>query len=285
MFERFTERARKVVVLSQEEARRFDHNYIGTEHLLLGLLRENEGVAFQALKATDVSLAAVREQVESIVGYGEEGMGGQAPFTPRSKKALEFSLEEAVHIGHNYIGTEHILLGLVRHSKGVAAKILYNLDASPDEIRREVIRLLESPPESDTDSLDLVEARMEAEEVAASREEDRAEERILFQSRLNGIKVETFSMGILKVDLDYTYAASVAEGFSGMTDHTELFSCVRRVFADHKLSAVEDGVSEVGVNLLSNYPELRIITVSATRWIKDSGNRDYEATISATFRP
>ncbi|MDN5696987.1 MAG: NDP-hexose 4-ketoreductase, partial [Rubrobacter sp.] len=142
MFERFTERARKVVVLAQEEARHFNHNYIGTEHLLLGLLREDEGVAARALTSLGVSLDEVREQVESIVGYGEEGSGGQAPFTPRSKKVLELALREALQLGHNYIGTEHILLGLVRESEGVAARVLSNLDVDPDKVRREVVRML-----------------------------------------------------------------------------------------------------------------------------------------------
>src|ERR671921_189646 len=118
MSERFTERACKVVVLAQEEARHFNHNYIGTEHLLLGLLREDEGVAARALGSLNVTLDEVREQVESIVGYGEEGSGGKAPVTPRSKKVLELALREALQLGHNYIGTEHILLGLVRESEG-----------------------------------------------------------------------------------------------------------------------------------------------------------------------
>jgi ATP-dependent Clp protease ATP-binding subunit ClpC len=147
MFERFTERARKVVVLAQEEARHFNHNYIGTEHLLLGLLREDEGVAARALAALGVTLDEVREQVESIVGYGEEGTGAQAPFTPRSKKVLELALREALQLGHNYIGTEHILLGLVRESEGVAARVLSNLDVDPDKVRREVVRMLGSEDE------------------------------------------------------------------------------------------------------------------------------------------
>ncbi|MEJ7819371.1 MAG: ATP-dependent Clp protease ATP-binding subunit, partial [Rubrobacteraceae bacterium] len=130
------------MVLAQEEARTFNHNYIGTEHLLLGLLREDEGVAARALSSLNVHLDEVREQVESIVGYGEEGTGGQAPFTPRSKKVLELALREALQLGHNYIGTEHILLGLVRESEGVAARVLSNLDVDPDKVRREVVRML-----------------------------------------------------------------------------------------------------------------------------------------------
>ncbi len=140
MFERFTERARKVVVLAQNEARHFNHNYIGTEHLLLGLLREDEGLAAQALSSLNVTLDEVREQVESIVGYGEEGTGTQSPLSARSRTAVEFSLREALQLGHNYIGTEHILLGLVR--EGVAARVLSNLDVDPDKVRREVVRRL-----------------------------------------------------------------------------------------------------------------------------------------------
>src|SRR5947209_5866784 len=143
MFERFTERARKVVVLAQEEARHFNHNYIGTEHLLLGLLREDEGVAARALSSLNVTLDEVREQVESIVGYGEEGTGGQAPFTSGSKKVLELALREALQLGHHYIGTEHILLGLVRKSEGVAARVLSNLGIDPEKVRHEVIRMLD----------------------------------------------------------------------------------------------------------------------------------------------
>ena len=142
MFERFTERARKVVVLAQDEARHFNHNYIGTEHLLLGLLREDEGVAAQALYSLNVALDEVREQVESIVGYGEEGTGAQAPFTPRSKKVLELALREALQLGHNYIGTEHLLLGLYRDPDGLASQILVEGGLSRDGARAKVVTLL-----------------------------------------------------------------------------------------------------------------------------------------------
>src|SRR5919112_5658824 len=124
MFERFTERARQVVVLAQEEARTLKHNYIGTEHILLGLLREEEGLAARVLESLDITVERVRAQVVRIVGSGEEVTSGQIPFTPRAKKVLELALREALSLGHNYIGTEHILLGLVRENEGVAARIL-----------------------------------------------------------------------------------------------------------------------------------------------------------------
>jgi ATP-dependent Clp protease ATP-binding subunit ClpC len=145
LFERFTERARQVVVLAQEEARILKHNYIGTEHILLGLLREEEGLAARVLESLDITVERVRAQVVRIVGSGEEVTSGQIPFTPRAKKVLELALREALSLGHNYIGTEHILLGLVRENEGVAARILLDFDADSEKIRNEVIRMLSGP--------------------------------------------------------------------------------------------------------------------------------------------
>jgi hypothetical protein len=142
VFERFTDRARRVVVLAQEEARLLDHNYIGTEHLLLGLVSEGEGVAARALTALDISLETVRSQVETVIGRGGTLPSGHIPFTPRAKKVLEFALREALQLGHNYIGTEHILLGLIREGEGVAAQVLVQLGADLDHVRRQVIQLL-----------------------------------------------------------------------------------------------------------------------------------------------
>ncbi|MCL4310700.1 MAG: ATP-dependent Clp protease ATP-binding subunit [Actinomycetota bacterium] len=142
MFERFTERARQVVVLAQEEARGLKHNYIGTEHLLLGLLREEEGIAAQVLITLEVTLDEVRIQVAQIVGTGDEAAAGQIPFTPRAKKVLELALREALSLGHNYIGTEHILLGLIKENEGVAARILLEFDADSEKIRNEIMRKL-----------------------------------------------------------------------------------------------------------------------------------------------
>ncbi len=145
MFERFTERARQVVVLAQEEACTLKHNYIGTEHILLGLLREEEGLAARVLESLDITVERVRAQVVRIVGFGEEVTSGQIPFTPRAKKVLELALREALSLGHNYIGTEHILLGLVRENNGVATQVLLDYDADAEKIRGEVIRALSAP--------------------------------------------------------------------------------------------------------------------------------------------
>ncbi|MDY0087747.1 MAG: Clp protease N-terminal domain-containing protein, partial [Coriobacteriia bacterium] len=142
MFERFTEKARRVVVYAQEEARMLNQNYIGTEHLLLGLIREQDGIAAKALESLSISLEDVHAQVEELIGRGTFVPSGHIPFTPRAKKVLELSLREALQLGHNYIGTEHILLGLIREGEGVAAQVLLNLGADLEKVRSAVIQLL-----------------------------------------------------------------------------------------------------------------------------------------------
>jgi ATP-dependent Clp protease ATP-binding subunit ClpC len=145
VFERFTERARQVVVLAHDEARALDHNYIGTEHLLLGLLREEEGIAARVLESLAITLEEVRAQVLRVVGRGDKTPSGQIPFTPRAKKVLELALREALTLGHKHIGSEHILLALVRVDDGVAARILLDFDADPEKIRLELRRMLSRP--------------------------------------------------------------------------------------------------------------------------------------------
>jgi ATP-dependent Clp protease ATP-binding subunit ClpC len=147
MFERFTDRARRVIVLAQEEARRLNHNYIGTEHFLLALLYEGEGVGARALESLGISHDEVRQQIEEIIGRGQEAPPGHIPFTPRAKKVLELSLREALQLGHTYIGTEHILLGLIHEGDGVAAQVLVRLGADLDRTRQQVIGMLHGYPE------------------------------------------------------------------------------------------------------------------------------------------
>jgi ATP-dependent Clp protease ATP-binding subunit ClpC len=146
VFERFTERARQVVVLAQDEARALKHNYIGTEHILLGLLREEEGIAARVLESLDVTVEELRAQVARIVGEGDEVTSGQIPFTPRAKRVLELALREALSLGHNHIGPEHILLGVVRENEGVAARILLDFDANAEKVRDAVVRQLGETP-------------------------------------------------------------------------------------------------------------------------------------------
>ncbi len=142
MFDRFTDRARRVIVLAQDEARMLNHNYIGTEHILLGLIHEGEGVAAKALESLGISLEAVRAQVEEIIGQGQQAPTGHIPFTPRAKKVLELSMREALQLNHPYIGTEHILLGLIREGEGVAAQVLIKLGADLNRVRNQVLQLL-----------------------------------------------------------------------------------------------------------------------------------------------
>jgi Clp amino terminal domain, pathogenicity island component len=142
MFKRFTDRARRAVDLAQDEAKRLNHGYIGTEHILLGLIREGDGVAAQALESLGISLQAVRAQVEEIIGQGQQAPSGHIPFTPRAKKVLELSLRESLQLGHDYIGTEHILLGLIREGDGVAAEVLVKLGADLNRVRQQVVELL-----------------------------------------------------------------------------------------------------------------------------------------------
>src|SRR4051794_38617412 len=145
LFERFTERARQVVVLAQDEARALKHNYIGTEHILLGLLREEEGLAARVLESLDITVQEVRAQVARILGQGDEAVTDQIPFTKHAINVLNLAQREAVALGHNYIGTEHILLGLVRENEGVAARILLDFDADGEKVRGEIIRILSGP--------------------------------------------------------------------------------------------------------------------------------------------
>ena len=165
MFERFTDRARRVVVLAQEEARGLNHNYIGTEHILLGLIHEGEGVAAQALGALGISLEAVRSQVREIIGQGQTAPGGHIPFTPRAKKILELSLREALQLKHNYIGTEHILLGLIREGEGVAAQVLEKLGADLHRTRQTVLEVLSGPSGAPIETTEVAERLARVEEV------------------------------------------------------------------------------------------------------------------------
>jgi hypothetical protein len=167
MFERFTDRARRVVVLAQEEARLLNHNYIGTEHILLGLIHEGEGVAAKALESLGISLEAVRAQVEEIIGQGQSAPTGHIPFTPRAKKVLELSLREALQLGHNYIGTEHILLGLIREGEGVAAQVLVGLGAGLDRVRQQVVQLLANAGASGAEQVAAGPSRIRQQAVTA----------------------------------------------------------------------------------------------------------------------
>jgi ATP-dependent Clp protease ATP-binding subunit ClpA len=276
MFERFTEQARNVMALAQEETQRLGHNYIGTEHLLLGLLSEDEGVAAQALAALGITLEAAREEVESIVGYGEEGTGAQAPFTPRSKKVLELALREALQLGHNYIGTEHILLGLVGESEGVANSVLGNLGVGPDEIRREVVRMLPGEPGR----------RLESASQDTGPSEP-AQNQLLFRGKVTSLRITARFDGhprTLLVDLDYTYALPDTEDATRALNHDDLLTGVAEILEAQKIRTVETGIWRTGEYVLETFPAVTEITVGATeqRVLEDHAVSGF--TITRTFR-
>ena len=276
MFERFTERARKVVVLAQEEARHFNHNYIGTEHLLLGLLREDEGVAARALASLNVTLDEVREQVESIVGYGEEGTGAQAPFTPRSKKVLELALREAKRLGHNYIGTEHILLGLVRENEGVASQMLSGMGVEADEVRHEVGRILPGEPGRRLES-----ARRDVGSPESARNQ------LLFRGKVTSLRIGARVDGqpeSLLVDLDYAYAVRDTEDASKAVNHDDLLAGVIEVIEAQEFRSIETGIWKVGEYVLENFPSITEITVGATEQRMLEAHAVSGFTVTRTFR-
>jgi ATP-dependent Clp protease ATP-binding subunit ClpA len=267
MFERFTERARKVVVLAQDEARRFHHNYVGTEHILLGLLREGEGVAAQALTSLGVTLERVREQVESIVGYGE-GTSREIPFTPRSKKVLELGLREAMRLGHKYIGTEHLLLGLVREGEGVAARVLSNLELAPGRIRSEVLRGIGGEPEADP---------LEVTEAAGNRMAFRG----WVHSLEVGVSVGRRSLTVL-VDLEYEYDVRDTGDATEVLDHDALLGRVVEVLEGNELGSVEAGIQQAGELVLDEFPAVHEVVIGATRELE--GRAASGITVTRTFR-
>jgi ATP-dependent Clp protease ATP-binding subunit ClpA len=246
MFERFTDRARATVVLAQEEARLLRHDYIGTEHVLLGLIHEGEGLAAQALRALNISLDSVREQVTEIIGEGEGARKGHIPFTPRAKKVLELSLREALSLKHNYIGTEHILLGLIREGEGVAAQVLVNLGADLDRVRQEVLHQLArhgEPPVAETEVVSRQRTPAAAQVVAAAERlaggspmgSHHLLEALIRSEDSAAAKVFT-SLGI---DPD-TLAVAIDEvGIDGTSDLTEEEAAARRM----EIRVAEDEVT------------------------------------------
>jgi FolB domain-containing protein len=257
MSERFTERACKVVVLAQEEARHFNHNYIGTEHLLLGLLQEDKGGAAHVLNSLNISLDEVREQVESIVGYGREITVSRPPFTPRSKKVLDLALREAWQLGYSYIDTEHILLGFVMEPEGVAARVLSKLGVDPDKVRREVGRMLgggwkiEQGTNRSADSrITLFRARVEG---------------IMVNARCGVTEEERATTQPLRVDLSYLYDAEKGDELSKTVDYGSIIEGVTALLEKEEFELLETGVCMVGGYVMDGFSSLREVTVAVTK--------------------
>ncbi len=282
MFERFTERARMVVVHAQEEARHFNHNYIGTEHMLLGLLREDEGVAARALGSLNVTLDEVREQVESIVGYGMEETSGHAPFTPRSKRHLEFALREALRLGHSYIGTEHILLGLVSENEGVAALVLSNLGADPDKVRREVVGVLGGQVTEMRDT-----GHSEASEYARASRADLVRARVeglLVHARCGVTDEERALPQALRVDLQYIYQAGEGDELDETVDYGAVLREVAELLEREEFRLLETGMRRVGTYILKSFSEIREVTVCVTKLHVPVAHAVSGVSVEATFR-
>ena len=257
MSERFTERACKVVVLAQEEARHFNHNYIGTEHLLLGLLQEDKGGAARVLNSLNISLDEVREQVESIVGYGREITVSRPPFTPRSKKVLDLALREAWQLGYSYIDTEHILLGFVMEPEGVAARVLSKLGVDPDKVRREVGRMLgggwkiEQGTNRSADSrITLFRARVEG---------------IMVNARCGVTEEERATTQPLRVDLSYLYDAEKGDELSKTVDYGSIIEGVTALLEKEEFKLLETGVCMVGGYVMDGFSSLQEVTVAVTK--------------------
>jgi FolB domain-containing protein len=275
MSERFTERARKVVVLAQEEARHFNHNYIGTEHLLLGLLQEDNGGAARVLNSLNIALDEVREQVKIIVGYGRERTVSRPPFTPRSKKVLDLALREAWQLGYSYIDTEHILLGLVREPEGVAARVLSKLGVDSDKVRREVVRMLGGGWEIEQGTNRPVNVRI-----------------TLFRARVEGLMVnarcgvteeERATPQPLRVDLSYLYDAEEGDELSKTVDYGTIIEGVGALLEREEFKLLETGVCMVGGYVMNGFSSLREVTVAVTKLNVPTHREVSGVSVEATF--
>ncbi len=269
----FTQRAKNALEASLKEAMGMRHNYIGTEHLLLGLIREEDGVAARVLTDLGVHLDEAREQVESVVGYGEDATGAQAPFTPRTNKVLQLALREAMQLDHDYIGTEHVLLGLVRESEGVAARVLLNLGIDPDAVRREVIGRLPDARD-DFDPFDEAERQMEE-----------GEHRTLFRGRVGGIRATAAPLGGMTLEVDYSYRLWGDPAVTLATiDPEDVASVTRDHLNETRIDTLEGAVEVAGTHLMATFGPIVKITVSVTATPQPADPPAPTFSVSATFR-
>ncbi len=277
MDERFTRQAQRAVVWADEEARSLGHNYIGTEHLLLGLLREHQGLAGWVLKALNVAPDRVREQVVRIVGSDEAGIGDRRPLTPRARRALGIASEEALRLGHDRVSAGHILLGLVGESEGIAAQVLCRLGADPDDVRREVVRALSNGQETPVKS---------AERAAA------LPRNVTFRARVQGLVVhvrcgvwdeERATLQPLRVDLDYLYEAGGGDDLLGTVDYGAVIEGVAGLLEREEFRLLETGARMVGEHILGRFPSIREVTVTLTKLQVPVAREVSGVSVEATF--
>ena len=274
MFERFTERARRAIVLAQEEARRLNHGYVGTEHLLLGLLRQEEGVAARTLNSLGVTLKEAREQIESMVGRGEEGTADQPPFTPRSKKVLEFALREALQSEDAYAGAGHILLSLVKETNGTAAIALSHLGVTPEEASMEITqRLTVADPE------DSAYARSLLASVVRARVEG-----LLVHTRCGVTDEERALPQALRVDLEYMYRAGEGDEIEETVDYGVVLRDVAGLLEREEFRLLETGMRRVGAHVLEGFPAILKATVRVTKLNVPVARVVSGVSVEATFR-
>ncbi len=282
MFERSTEQARKTVVLAQEEAWRLGHNYIGTEHLLLGLLRQDEGVAARALSSLNVALNETRDQVERMVGRCEEGTPEQPPFTPRSKKVLDLAWREALQLGHNYIGTEHILLGLISEPEGVAMNAMSRLGVDPDEVRREVTGMIGSRRTERRTAVrpgDSRYARALRDSLVRARVEG-----LLVHARCGVTDEERALPQALRVDLQYRYRAGEGDDLGETVDYGAVLREVAELLEREEFRLLETGMRRVGAHVLESFSEIWEVKVTITKLRVPVARAVSGVSVEATFR-
>ena len=253
MFERFTDPARRVVVLAQEEARLLNHNYIGTEHILLGLIHEGEGVAARGLQSLGIRLDSVRSQVLEKTGKGHQSPSGHIPFTPRAKKVLELSLREALQLGHNYIGTEHILLGLIREGGGVAAQVLEEIGADLSEIRHSVLRLLSGGAGEDPPASGPVYARAPVDSITLKGLRIPARHGVTEEERAEG---QTFVVDVM-ARLDVS-AAARTDDLSDTLDYGLVAEAIHRRVSGEQWNLIETVAERVADLVLENRRVIRV---------------------------
>jgi ATP-dependent Clp protease ATP-binding subunit ClpC len=262
MHDCFTYSGRRAVVLAGEEARGLGHRYIGTEHLLLGLLWEQKGVVARALEALGVTPDKVREQVICVVGSRvADTEDYRRPLTPRAHKVLEVALEEALRRGHEYVGAEHILLGLVGEPEGIAAQVLYKLGANPDGVRRQVARMLDGW-EKPTGGVERTAGPLRAAAFRARVEG------LVVQARCGVTDEERARPQALRVDLDYLYEAAEGDSLLDTVDYGALIESVAGLLEREEFRLLETGARMVGKHVLGRFPLIREITVVVTKlWV------------------
>ncbi|TCJ16229.1 FolB domain-containing protein [Rubrobacter taiwanensis] len=281
MFERFTDRAREAVELAREEAGYFGHSYIGTEHLLLGLVRQRDGAARRALSSLGVSLKETRDLVGGLVGYGRGPAGEDFPFTPPARRALEAALREALQRGDTHVGTEHLLLGLLHERRADAYRVLDELGLEPERVRRELERVLKEAPARDEPGRAGEDRTPEGEPPAVLRAAVRGLE---VHARCGVSPEERALPQKLLLDLEYSYAAGGNDDIRGVVDYGELVEGAARVLERREFRLLETAVGRVGRFVLESFPDVLELEVAITKVRVPVGRSLGGVTVRGEFR-